>query len=77
MVLGDETSPRLLALHLGSYPCLQAVGTGCGLIGGDCAPVPQLVGAACELETPLVCGFGRGCLQAAIHSEVILHDARI
>jgi hypothetical protein len=30
---------------------------------------PQLVGAECEPKSALVCGFGRGCLQAATDTD--------
>jgi hypothetical protein len=48
---------------------LQAIGDQCGLIGGECEPAPQRIGAECELKIPLVCGFGCRCLQAATPSK--------
>jgi hypothetical protein len=53
--------------NVSSEGCLQAVSPECGLIGGDCEPEPLLVGAECEPKTPLVCGFGCRCLQAATY----------
>jgi hypothetical protein len=43
---------------------------------------PQLVGAECEPKSALVCGFGRGCLQAGtmdskIAAIVVSRDATL
>jgi hypothetical protein len=54
---------------MGSESCLQAVGTECELIGGDCGLEPRLVGTECEPKTPLVCGFGCHYLQAVTISQ--------
>jgi hypothetical protein len=53
------------AAKVGLTGCLQAVGTEYGLIGRDCGPEPQRVGAECEPKTPLVCRSEGSCLQAA------------
>lgn len=59
----------LLAVNVGSIGCLQAVGPECGLIGADCEPVPQRVGAECEPKMTLVCRSGCRCLQAVTISH--------
>jgi hypothetical protein len=59
----------IFAANVGSRGCLQAVGTECGLVGGDCEPRPPLVVAECEPGNPLVCEPTYRCLQAATYSE--------
>jgi hypothetical protein len=56
---------------MGSASWLGAVGVQYGVVGGDCAPKPSLVGAECEPGDPFVCEPIAHCLQAATPSGAL------
>ena len=64
-------------MTVGSLGCLQAVGTECGLIGGECEPRPPRVGVECEPKTALVCEPIAYCLQPAIVNGVLVSASRV
>jgi hypothetical protein len=72
---GDDAKPPSrkghfrLAANVGSADCLQAVGTECGLIGGDCEPDPALLAPNVSRKCPLFAG-----LSAAVCKPLQLGD---